>query len=188
MYNVIRRFSLMALLISLMLLLASAIVSAQAFSADIISKAGKDVVKGKLYVNTDKARFEMQEAVSITRIDKKVVWVLIPEEKMYMESKLKLENLVPSSDTVDGEIERVLLGKELIDGHESSKYRVVVMHEGKKSSFLLWIANDLGLPVKMAATDGSWIQEYKNIVIGSQPDELFEIPAGYQVFSMPMNF
>ena len=62
------------------------------------------------------------------------------------------------------------------------------MNDGKKNSFMLWIANDLGLPVKTAAEDGSWSQEYKNIVIGPQPYELFEIPAGYQKFSMPMNF
>jgi hypothetical protein len=48
-----------------------------------------------------------------------------------------------------------------------------------------WMATDINFPVKTAAVDGSWSMEYKDIKLGSQPDSLFELPAGYQKMSIP---
>ena len=59
------------------------------------------------------------------------------------------------------------------------------MDEGKKSSSLLWLAVDSGFPLKMASEDGTWSQEYRNLIIAAQPDHLFEIPAGYEKVSIP---
>lgn len=180
----LKKLRLVVILVSLLLVLASTVVSAQAFSADFVSRTGNDVIKGKIYVSADKSRFEMDDAITVSRMDKQVVWVLIPSQKMYMEQKLTPQNVVPSSETVAGEVERVHLGTETIDGKEAAKYRVFVIEGGKKDSFLLWLGTEAGLPLKMAAEDGSWVQEYKNLVVGPQPDSLFEVPAGYEKFSM----
>jgi hypothetical protein len=48
-----------------------------------------------------------------------------------------------------------------------------------------WWATDINFPVKTAADDGSWVMEYRDINIGSQPDSLFDIPSGYQKLSIP---
>ena len=48
-----------------------------------------------------------------------------------------------------------------------------------------WIATDINFPVKTASVDGSWTTEYKNIKMGGQPDDLFEVPDGYQKSTMP---
>jgi hypothetical protein len=47
------------------------------------------------------------------------------------------------------------------------------------------MATDIKFPVKMAAVDGSWTMEYKNINMGTQPDSLFELPSGYKKMTMP---
>ena len=51
---------------------------------------------GKIFVAEDKMRVESAGTVSITRLDKKVVWLLMPTEKMYMEQDIRLQNIVPT--------------------------------------------------------------------------------------------
>jgi hypothetical protein len=75
------------------------------------------------------------------------------------------------------------LAKKPIDGKKTDKYRIVHETAGKEQTIFQWIT-DTGLPVKSAAVNGSWVLEYKNLKTGKQPDTLFEIPAGYQKFSL----
>ncbi|MBI5598242.1 MAG: DUF4412 domain-containing protein [Deltaproteobacteria bacterium] len=158
------------------------------FSADMVSTTKKQgVFRGKIAVAGEKARMEAEGAISITRMDKKVVWVLMPAEKMYMEQPLRPENVVPSGeDKMQGEVERKSLGTETVEGEAARKYRVTYKAGGKKEEVFLWAAVRHGLPLKIAAIDGSWVVEYKNIKTGQQPDKLFEIPAGYKKFSFSM--
>lgn len=158
----------------------------QGFSADIVSYAGKETMNGKIYVARDKMRFETAGMVSITRMDKKLVWLLMPTEKMYMEQNIRLDNIVPSAEPVAGEVERTLLGPEAVNGQAASKYRITVQTEGKKHSFYQWLAVDSGLPLKIGAIDGSWWQEYRNIKVGEPEAVLFEVPEGFKKFSMGM--
>ncbi|MFH1580833.1 MAG: DUF4412 domain-containing protein, partial [Pseudomonadota bacterium] len=119
----------------------------------------------------------------ITRIDKNIVWILMSAQRMYMEQALKPENVVAATDKMSGEIERKLVGKETIDGKTTNKYRIVYVVADKEETIFQWITTS-GLPIKSAAVDGSWTVEYKNLKTGKQPDTLFEIPAGYQKFSL----
>ena len=155
------------------------------FSADVLITNGKEITKGKIYVSENKARSEFEGMATISRMDKNVVWMLIADEKMYMEQKLNASQVVPRSEAAENEVERVLLGKEYVDKKECNKYRISVVVAGQKSTHLLWLAVDTGFPLKMAAEDGTWAQEYRNLVIGDQPNHLFEIPAGYQKLNMP---
>mgnify|MGYP001594689202 CR=1 FL=1 len=77
------------------------------------------------------------------------------------------------------------MGSETIDGHPSTKYEVTAKVDDKTMTTYQWLATDINFPVKTAAVDGSWTVEYKDIMLGSQPDSLFELPAGYQKMSMP---
>jgi hypothetical protein len=154
------------------------------FSADMINTAGGKVFKGKIFMSGDKTRMETPESISITRMDKKVVWILMPKEKMYMEQAFNPAKAPATSEKVSGEIERKALGQEVIDGKKADKFLVVYTQNRRKESMYQWIAKGIAMPVKMAAVDNSWMVEYKNIKTGKQPDSLFEIPAGYQSFSM----
>jgi hypothetical protein len=51
---------------------------------------------------------------------------------------------------------------------------------------LQWLMVDGGLPVKTAAEDGKWWQEFRNIKLGEPDADLFEVPAGYKKFAMGM--
>ena len=172
----------LVVLISIFLL--GGIAVAQDFSADMVSTTKAGVFTGKIFVAKEKTRMETPQATTITRIDKNVVWILMPAQRMYMEQPLKPENVVATTDKMPGEIERKLVGKETVGGKRTDKYRIVYTTADKKETVLQWIAADSGLPIKSAAVDGSWTIEYKNLKTGKQPDSLFEIPTGYQKFSL----
>ncbi len=163
----------------------AAVASAEDFSADMVSTGKGGSFKGKIYVSQNKTRMEAAESITISRMDKKVVWILMPKEKMYMEQAFDPSKQMPTSEKVDNEIERKLIGQEKIDGKAADKYLVTYKQGGRKESMYQWMAVDLKMPVKMAAVDNSWTMEYKNIKKGKPADSLFEVPAGYEKFAVP---
>jgi hypothetical protein len=160
------------------------------FSADNITKAGGMTHSSKFYFGKDKWRMDSEalgvKSITIARLDKNVVWILMPQTKMYMEQELKDEELVGKVNKLPGEVERKKVGTEKIDGVLCDKYKIVYKPEGAagKAVVYQWISKD-NIPVKAAAPDGSWSSVYKNIKIGKQPASLFELPAGYNKFKMP---
>lgn len=177
----------MKLILGLMAIFLSAKMAwAIEFSGDMIHTTKEGVTTQKFFVKNDKSRMENQEGIAITRLDKNVMWILMPQQKMYMEQPLNPDNVGTFSEKYPGELERTLIGQEVVDGRITDKYRIVHTIAGIKATVFQWVARDLGMPVKTASEDGSWSVEYKNIRMGSQPDSLFEIPAGYQRFSTEM--
>lgn len=180
------RVKLMSLAMSVFIFLLATIVMAEDFSADIVSTTKEGTFKGKIFVSQDKVRMEISESISITRMDKQVIWILMPVEKIYMEQPFDPGKVVATSEKINGEIERKLIGQETIDGRMTDKYQIVYNANGKTETMFQWLAVGLSIPVKTAAADNSWTTEYKNIKTGKQPDSLFEIPAEYQKFSNQM--
>ena len=89
---------------------------------------------------------------------------------------------------VEGEVSRRLIGTETVNGHPAKKYEVTYTDAGrpeKTERMYQWIASDINFPVKVAAVDGSWVVDYKNIKISAQADSLFEVPSDYQKVAMP---
>lgn len=159
-------------------------VSSEEFSADMVSRAGDEAVSAKFYFAGNKMRTEMQGNIVITRLDRNVAIVIMPSEKMYMEQPINPEMLPKVTKDVQGEIERVPLGSEAVNGVQADKFRIVYMGGAGKEEAYQWVA-DFGFPVKMEAIDGSWGIEYKNISVAPQPGSLFEPPQGFQKVSMP---
>src|SRR4030042_2997262 len=158
-----------------------------------LTDEGVRETKGKIYFKPDKYRMDMkvhEEMIMITRVDKKVIWNIMPAQKMYMEMPFNLKNKPKVEEKFEGEIDRKLVGNETIDGHPTKKYLITYKTGDEKLQVYQWFATDINFPVKTSAIDGSWSQEYKNIKIGSQSDSLFEVPAGYKKIQMPggMNF
>ncbi len=174
----------------LFVLLLSGSALASEFSADFaIMTRDHGKTSGKMYAKQNKFRmdFRNQEEVSaINRADKKIIWNVMHKEKMYIETPYNQENKPRVEEKFEGEIERKLVGKETIDGHPTEKYLITYITNETKQQVYQWLATDISFPIKTAAVDGSWVQEYKNIKIGSQPDSLFEVPAGYQKFQFQM--
>lgn len=159
---------------------------AEDFSADMVSSSPEGSFTAKLYVSGDKSRTEMSEAVTISRMDEKVVWVLMPREKMYMEQPIDMRTAASTREKIDGEISRTAEGNEIISGRNTTKYRVTFETDGRRESVFQWIDESIRIPVKTAAIDGSWSSEFKNIVSSPQDPALFAIPNGYTKMSLGM--
>lgn len=158
--------------------------SVQEFSADMVMDNAGQSFQGKLYVSGGKMRLEMVQAVTITRRDKNVSWVLMPTEGMYMEQSIDPKAFASSSEDLPGQIERQSLGTEDVSGQPAEKFLIRYDQGRGEESLYQWIGRD-AFPLKAAAVDGSWSMEYRNIRSGTQPESLFEIPEGYQKFEMP---
>jgi len=63
-------------------------------------------------------RTEMPGNVVIMRLDKNLTWIIMLQQRMYMEQALKPKDLPKTSKELGGEIERVSLGMETVDGIE----------------------------------------------------------------------
>lgn len=172
----------------LFLFLFSGVAFALEFSADTITTMKDMKTKGKMYFKPDMFRADMQspmQMIVITRIDKKVIWSIIPEEKMYMEMPFDPKKKPMVDEKIEGEVERKYLGDETIDGHPTKKYLVALKINSQTEKIYQWWATDIKLAIKTAAVDGSWVHEFKNVKMGPQPGSLFELPAGYKKMEMP---
>ncbi len=160
--------------------------AAYELSADMIAKDGDQKQTGKLYVKGKKYRIEMKSGTeyAIIRHDKNKSWIVIPEQKAYIEMPFDPRNTPAIEEKNLSSPNRKLLGTETINGRQTSKYHVTSKEGGEESSFYQWVASDLNFPVKTAATNGSWSIEYQNIKT-SVSDSLFEIPDNYEKIAMP---
>ncbi|MEI8345280.1 MAG: hypothetical protein WCG06_04335 [Candidatus Omnitrophota bacterium] len=173
------------MLLGLMLVIPSTGVAAQSYAADVISVSGNEQFSGKLYCQDGNVRMEMGPMTTITRTDKKVVWVLMDNEGMYMEQPLSPRDAVASGSAKSGEVRRTPLGVEPVDGKPAQKFEVTYDVEGNQTTVFEWLDSAWPTPVRIASVDGSWSIEYHNINLGPQDSSLFEIPAGYQKFAIP---
>ncbi len=164
------------------LALAAGLAAAEDFSADIVTTGGSSVFQGTLFSSKDKTRIETPESVVITRMDKRVVWVLMPAENMYMEQPLQSKNILYCTDLIPGELERTFVGTDTVDGRQTRKYRIVYIEGAARETVFQWFTTDSHIPIKTAAEDGRWSTEYRNVRAGPQPGSVFEIPAGYRKF------
>jgi len=162
------------------------------YSADQVIEAEAAAMKARIYSTPTKERREMSQGgvsmILITRHDKKVIWNLMPEEKMYMEMAMKA-----SSDKTDMsayKIEQTPLGQETLDGQSMNKSKIIMTHSsGSKMGGFMWTTND-GILAKIdaIAVDKGSKDRFKmvqtNIKVGKQRDDLFEIPQGFQAMNM----
>ncbi len=157
-------------------------------SADVVRKSKGGESSSKMYMKGEKFRADIQNQTRyhIIRQDKNLMWIVLPDSKVYMEIRYSQEQ--KSADTggkIPGEVSRRTLGSEMIDGHPTVKYEITYEDNSRTHKIYQWLATDIDFPVKVAAIDGSWSNEYKNIKIGHIPDNLFEIPPGYDRMSIP---
>ena len=118
------------------------------------------------------------------RFDRKVMWNLMPAQKMYLEMPgASLSDWTSWADTQG--VQRESLGMEQVGEYHCEKFRVHMEVLGKAATALDWDAKELeGLAVKSQDEKGTWSTEYKNVKLGPQDPSLFEIPAGYQKMSL----
>lgn len=111
--------------------MSAASAAAQNFSADVTGKNPEGRFRGKRYMQNGNVRMEMPQAITITRVDKKVVWMLMPSQQMYMEHPLTARDYAVSNASAKlGEIERKPLGTDTLGGKTMNKFQVTYSGEG----------------------------------------------------------
>jgi hypothetical protein len=181
-------------------LFASA-AAAQEFSADLVNLKGAGArTVGKIYVGTNKARFEPQNAedrgsVVVMNLTTHVTDILIPQRQMYLEMQQRQSRRQvfaffrpTDADNACGEWLQLAakpgstchrVGTEVLNGRATTKYEGT-SPEGDAGT--VWVDSKLRFALRWQDKNGS--TELQNIKEGSQPDSLFEIPAGYQKMDM----
>lgn len=176
---------------------SGAVLAAEApkveYSADSSMEMESGAMKGHVYSAPGKERREMEQGgkkmITIMRRDKKVVWMLMPEQKMYMESPMNDSNPQPGN-TPSFKIEQTVVGPDTVNGIKTTKGKVIMTDsKGAKMGGFMWTTAD-GIAVKtdvLAMDKGSKMRmksELTNLKVGPQDPALFEIPAGYAPMDM----
>jgi outer membrane lipoprotein-sorting protein len=159
------------------------------FSALVVNKIANHEMQGKIYIKGDRARLEsstpLGSVISILRLDKKAMWMLMAGQKTYMEMPLDKEAYAKALNIPTDEASMKHLGTETINGFDTDKYETPVKTGGQEMKTTMWISKKLGVPLKIESANKSFIQEYKDIKEGGVDDALFELPAGYKKMTMP---
>ena len=182
--------SLWGIALGTVLLLAASLVQAAEFTATMVTKAGGVEIPGKIYVKENKVRNEVQAggqtSIHILRPDKKVVWIIMPQQKAYLEMPITQEaqqKMLPLTEDQKAKMKKV--GTETINGYACDKYETTMSHQGKPMQVFTWVATDLGVPIKIVSEDGSFSMEYKDIKPGQVADSLFDVPQDYKKMQLP---
>ena len=173
-------------------LLSASLAQAAEFTATFITKAGGMEIPGKVYVKGKKVRNEVQtqgqNIAHIIRPDKNLFWLVMPQQKAYMEMPITQEiqqKILSLSDKQKAEMKKI--GTETVNNYVCDKYESTMPPKGGSRKLYIWVATELGIPIKMVAQDGSVSMEYTDIKTGELADSLFEPPQGYQKMKMPFS-
>jgi Domain of unknown function (DUF4412) len=162
------------------------------FTADSIQKQHDMEMKGKIYVKGEKMRMDMtkegEKTSTITRIDKKVIWIINHGDKMYMEMPAMVDTLQASKIDVDLTkiADKKKVGTEKVNGYKCDKY-LITYKDKSMGTMTQWISKKLNYPIKMVyhSSYGDMYTNYKNIKEGRVKNSVFEIPKDYKKMTMP---
>jgi outer membrane lipoprotein-sorting protein len=166
------------------------------YSADSYTENAEMTLKEKVYAAPGKLRKEPamgdSTPVTIIRMDKGVMWTLMPDDKMAMEMSMQqAQSKSPGVDMSGYQMEKTEVGREVVNGHEAIKYKMIMTGpKGNKLGGFQWVVSP-GIQIKMDAVskDGDSKERIKmeltNLKIGKQDPALFEIPDGYTKMTMP---
>lgn len=156
------------------------------FSADLImTNKGQPLQRGKFFMGNRMARMELTAAgqVQILRMDKDVVWSILPNTKSYMEMPLQFNALATTQWPGFSES---CVGEEVVEGHPTKKCVITGRALGQEVTSTVWKAQDLGGTVIRNIGSNGFGMELRQIVRGPQPAALFEPPANFKKATIPI--
>lgn len=174
--------------LSLQIPLALADEATASYSAVETISTPRGEMKARVFVVPGMQRMEMQRAIQILRFNRGVMWVLMPQQRMFMERPIEA---APEGSANLKYLERKKLGKDTVNGIPAAKYKTVAEdQQGNRLTGFSWLTDD-GILVRndMRTSGGGRTMKVKielsNLKVGSQNPSLFEVPQGYKKFSMP---
>ncbi|MDK2743661.1 MAG: DUF4412 domain-containing protein [Nitrospira sp. BO4] len=164
------------------------------FSADSLIQTETGAMQQKIFVTPTKERKEMltgagDGGVQIFRFDTKVMWILMPSEKMYMEHSMTGRQ-TQRDDPAQWTYEDTVVGDETLNGVNVTKYKTIATStDGKKYGGFSWRTKEgINLKQDLLYKEGNdkkrMLIELSNLKIGKQDPALFEIPDGFTKFDM----
>lgn len=148
---------------------------------DLAQTRNKDVPPG---MGAALKKIGMSEVVSIIRPDKKVLYVIYPDQRVMMSMGLPKEDYEGSDKAP--EVTKTPIGKETIDGHPCVKNRAVISDQsGHTVEATTWDATDLkNLPIQIETQekDSTSMVRFRQIDFARPDSALFEPPAGYKQY------
>jgi hypothetical protein len=163
------------------------------FSADVLENRRGTTVTGKVFVKGDKMRREMMAAgktrIAIVRQDKGVVWNLVPDRQIYVETTNQRGSDWDSPEMtkqLEKVADRQVAGSETVNGYECEKVQYVYK-DTAMGTRTHWISKKLKYTIKMEHRSSTleMSSEFQNIKEGGVADSVFEVPQGYQKMDMP---
>jgi hypothetical protein len=158
------------------------------YTARTVMQADTGTITGRVWASGDKERRELvvngRRHAVILRKDRGVSWILMPEQRMYLEQSLEASG---ADRFRGGELERQVLGEETVNGVRATKYRVHgVGADGESFDGFLWMTED-EIPVRVVAGQGGEQvrMELDQLDTGRIDPSRFEIPTGYRRFELP---
>lgn len=164
------------------------------FSADSIIQTETGSIQQKIFVTPTKERKEMltgagDGGVQIFRFDTKVMWMLMPSERMYMEHSMT-GGKSQRDDPAQWTYEDTAVGDETLNGVPVTKFKTIATStDGKKYGGFSWRTKDgINLKQDLLYKEGNdkkrMLIELRNLKVGKQDPALFEIPDGFTKFDM----
>ncbi len=164
------------------------------FSADMVisSKMAGEDMTGRIFVKGNAMRQEMNTPAgvhtTIVAPGAKVVYILLPGQKKYMEAKNSKVTLDESENFETKFADKAKLTvkpTETLEGYSCKVYNIVYNDKTLGES-TVWIATKLNYPLKTQANtpQGSTTILYRNIKVEKLQDSLFSLPQGYTKISM----
>lgn len=164
------------------------------YRADLRVESGVVVLSGPVHYTPDKERralaihsTQIPRRPIIIRRDKGVIWVLNPERKSYIRVPLSRGPGPAGSLRSRVLTEKTVVGRDTIDGMETTKYKVTFARDKRTGTQLaghMWLSKD-GIVVRVLGETRSknrarpFRHTLTNLEIGPQPAVLFEVPAGF---------
>jgi len=187
-----RRRSLFLVISLLFVLAVAGCALASQFQADMTMDGIGQKVTGKIFVKGESMRQEMNttmgESIAIFDGPKDVMYVIMPDQKMYMEMPNDQQVILGEAESIEealgDEAEVNKIGTESIKGYKCDKYDIKYKDPDMGDS-LLWVSRKLNFPLKaVTKTSGGTVTVvYSNIKEGLVDSALFQIPSGYQKLS-----
>lgn len=186
-----RKCLVLAMSLLVALTMARGALAAQ-FQADMTIDGARQKATGKIFVKGDSMRQEMNTPMgkSFVVFDgaKDVMYVIMPDQKMYMEMPNDRQIILKESESIEevlgDEAEVNKIGTETIEGYKCDKYNVKY-RDPAMGNAVVWVSQKLNYPLKAVTktSEGTITVIYTNINEGPVDSALFQIPSGYQKLS-----
>jgi outer membrane lipoprotein-sorting protein len=194
----VRKLAIAVLLLSVVSLACAQIPGVTPFSGDLTVKGRNgEGMAGKMYFNGSKMRWDMNAkghaSTMIMDLPKQVSYMIMPEQKMYMEMKLGQHTgrgpKMPDFKTYDpnnpcGQVENTAcekVGSETVNGRSTDKWLFKNKNTGETTT--AWLDKKIRFPIRTTTSDGTQ-SDLTNVQEDAPSASLFEVPSGYRKFDM----